>query len=60
MGCPNKYCSSIVPTVELIDLFDKGLAPIDGGVLNQSASFLHAAKFLSTQDRLAKELTSHE
>lgn len=54
-GCPNGFCRSVIPTIELTDLFEKGLPPVSGGVLNQSASFLNAAKFFSIQNQLAKE-----
>jgi hypothetical protein len=43
-----------VPTIELIELFEKGLPPISGGALNQSASFLNAARFFDIQNQLAK------
>jgi hypothetical protein len=43
-----------VPAIELIDLFEKGLPPVSGGVLNQSASFLNAAKYFDQQNQLAK------
>jgi hypothetical protein len=44
----------VIPTIELIELFEKGLPPVTGGVLNQSASFLKAAKFFGQQNQLAK------
>jgi hypothetical protein len=53
-GCPNRYCRTVVPAIELIDLFEKGLPPVSGGVLNQSASFLNAAKYFDQQNQLAK------
>jgi len=43
-----------VPTLNLIELFEKGLPPITGGVLDQSASFLTAAKYYSQEEQLAK------
>jgi hypothetical protein len=52
-GCPNKFCASIVPTIELIELFEKGLPPVTGGVLNQSASFLNAVKVFDRESQLA-------
>jgi hypothetical protein len=45
-GCPNAYCSSVVQATVLADLFDKGLPPIQGGVLDQSLSFIEATRFL--------------
>jgi hypothetical protein len=54
-GCPNAFCRTVIPAIELIDLFEKGLPPVSGGALNQSASFLSAAKFFAIQNQLAKE-----
>lgn len=53
-GCPNVYCSTIAPVINIIELFEKGLPPIVGGVLDQSASFLTAAKFYDHEEQLAK------
>lgn len=53
-GCPNSYCRSVISTIDLIELFEKGLPPVSGGVLNQSASFLNAAKYFAIQNQLAK------
>lgn len=54
-GCPNTYCSSVINAIDLIDLFDKGLPPVTGGVLDQSASFIHAARFLESEERRVKD-----
>ncbi len=53
-GCPNRFCSSVIPAIELFELFEKGLPPVSGGVLNQSAEFLNAVRFFTTQKQLAK------
>ncbi len=53
-GCPNAYCASVVPAINLVELFEKGLPPVTGGVLDQSASFLNAARFFASEDQLAK------
>lgn len=53
-GCPNKFCSSVVNAIDLIELFAKGLAPITGGVLDQSAKFIHAARFFDNEERRIK------
>lgn len=50
-GCPNRFCSSVVPAVELIDMFGKGLPPVSGGTLDQSVSFLEAARFLTNEEQ---------
>jgi hypothetical protein len=49
-GCPNAYCREMVPLVELADLFEKGIPPIAGGALDQSAWFLKAVKILSSDE----------
>jgi len=38
----------------MIELFEKGLPPVSGGVLDQSASFIEAAKYYANEDQLAK------
>ena len=53
-GCPNKFCRSITSTIPLIDLFHKGMPPIAGGSLDQSASFVDACQFFSTQENIIK------
>jgi hypothetical protein len=50
-GCPNSYCRSIVTSIDLIDLFGKGMPPINGGVLDQSASFIDAVQFFESEER---------
>jgi len=37
-------------TSELIDLFHKGLPPVAGGSLDQSAQFLNAARLLKSYE----------
>ena len=49
-GCPNAYCGEMINVSELIDFFHKGLPPISGGVLDQSAWFLHASKLLKSYE----------
>ena len=34
----------------MFDLFEKGLPPISGGVLDQSVSFIHAAQFFESEE----------
>ena len=53
-GCPQAYCKEIVPSVQLIDLFEKGLPPIAGGTLDQSVWFLEAVKVWSNEEAQAK------
>ena len=52
-GCPTDYCQSVAAVVEMIDLFWQGMPPIAGGVLDQSAWFVQAARKLKTEDSLA-------
>lgn len=49
-GCPNRFCSPVVSAIDLIDLFGKGLPPITGGALDQSASFVEAARFFESEE----------
>jgi len=42
--CPNRYCSDMIPTMRMIEMFHKhGNAPILAGVLDQSAWFINTA-----------------
>ncbi len=54
VGCPQDFCRKSVATVEMIDLFQKGLPPIAGGVLEQSASFVNAVKYFTREEQNAK------
>lgn len=49
-GCPNRFCSPVVPAIDLIDLFTKGLPPVSGGTLDQSYSFIHAARIFENEE----------
>lgn len=53
-GCPNAYCRSIASVIPLMDLFDKGMPPISGGVLDQSASFVEACSFFNREESIAR------
>lgn len=58
-GCPNAFCSKIITSIDLIDLFEKGLPPVAGGVMDQSASFIQAARFFaSEEDKVRSERIS--
>jgi len=57
-GCPQQFCKEIVQSVQLIDLFEKGLPPIAGGTLDQSVWFLEAVKVLSNEEALARQQAS--
>jgi hypothetical protein len=56
IGCPNQYCREITGTIELIELFKKGLPPVAGGSLDQAAWFISAAATLEREDNLAKQV----
>lgn len=49
-GCPNEYCREVAPFTKLADLFEKGIPPIAGGALDQSASFLEACRILRSEE----------
>jgi hypothetical protein len=53
-GCPNTYCREISNTVGLIDLYEKGLPPVQGGSLDQSVWFVEAAKVLNNEEAKVK------
>ena len=53
-GCPNQFVRSLLAPIRLADLFAKGLPPIAGGTLEQSASFLDFARWLEYEDELVK------
>lgn len=52
--CPKTYCQEIVPALDLIDLFWKGLPPNAGGTMDQTQWFLTAAKTLKHDETLIK------
>ena len=49
-GCPNSFCSQIISSLDLFELFQKGLPPIVGGVLDQSIGFIEAAQFFQAEE----------
>lgn len=56
IGCPNNYCREVATAISLFSLFDKGLPPIAGGVLDQSAWFIEASKVMqSEQNKIEAE-----
>lgn len=57
-GCPNAYCREIAPAIRLIDLYNKGLPPVGGGTLDQSAWFIDAARTLEYEEQLIKAESS--
>lgn len=50
IGCPRQETSGMVSLCEAIDLFHEGLPPVAGGSLDQSASFVEAARALKRQE----------
>ena len=50
-GCPNTYCSGTIDAIDLFDLFEKGLPPVTGGVLDQSASFISGSQYFGNEER---------
>ena len=53
-GCPNSFCSEMVPAIEMIELFAQGLPPVSGGSLDQSAWFVAAARQFKSEEAQAK------
>ncbi len=53
-GCPQDECASVVSAIRMFDLFEKGLPPISGGVLDQSACFIEAAQLFRSEEEAAK------
>jgi|694.fasta_scaffold19329_3 hypothetical protein len=45
-GCPQQYCRSVVKVAQLSTYSEKGLLPIAGGVLDQSAWVMEAISVL--------------
>ena len=54
IGCPNGYCGDMKRAIPLIDLFNKGMAPVAGGVLDQAAWFIDAVRVFEHEESLAK------
>jgi hypothetical protein len=53
-GCPTEFARPVFNTVRMIEFFQKGLPPIQGGVLDQSASFLRAVTFFDHDEQELK------
>jgi hypothetical protein len=53
-GCPNRFCCDMDQTVHMAELFNRGMPPVAGGALDQSASFLEAERCIRIEDALAK------
>jgi len=49
-GCPQDYCRSIAKVATLGDWIDKGLPPVAGGSLDQSAWFMEAVGLLRADE----------
>jgi hypothetical protein len=41
----------VVDSLDVFDLYEKGLPPIAGGTLDQSVSFIRAARFFESEER---------
>lgn len=54
--CPNRECSDMHQVVTLSDLFDKGVLPIAGGALDQSAWLIDAFQIFKSDESRAKEI----
>jgi hypothetical protein len=47
-----EICNEMAKTAELIDWFHKGRSIVGGGILDESAWFLDAARFLKNEEGL--------
>lgn len=54
LGCPQEFCATVVSTIKLIDLFNKGLPPVAGGTLDQSAWFLDSVDVFAHEEASVK------
>ena len=54
IDCPNKYCRDVAQVANLSDLFSKGIPPIAGGALDQSAWFMEAIGILERDEHTCK------
>lgn len=54
IDCPNKYCRDVVQVANLADLFGKGILPVAGGALDQSAWFMEAVNVLERDEQSIK------
>ena len=54
IGCPEQYCREMVPVIDLIDLYNKGLPPVAGGSLDQAAWFISAQKQMRYEEASVK------
>lgn len=51
VGCPAEQIGAdVLLALEMIRLLDKGLPPLAGGALDQTAVFLDAARFVWTEE----------
>lgn len=53
-GCPQDYCSGMGRLINLVDLFHKGMPPVNGGVLDQTYSFLEFVREYDSEFEKAK------
>ena len=58
--CPQKQIDEeLRQFLDLYDLFEKGIPPINGGALDQASWFLKAVRFLrSEESRIMREATN--
>lgn len=56
-GCPKEIAGEIVPALSFIDRLEKGMPPVAGGTLDQSAWFINAADYFGSEvSRVKAEL----
>jgi len=54
--CPNQYAGEMANAIDLFDCYGKGILPVSGGALDQSAWFVRAAKVYQIEESLARNL----
>lgn len=60
-GCPQDEVKGLRQFCQLSDLFAKGVMPISGGALEQSAQFVEASQFLqNTEDRIVRQWQANQ
>jgi len=55
-----QFCQSMGDAVRLFELFDKGILPVAGGALDQSAWFVSAERQWRIDDATMKAEADHE
>ena len=49
-GCPTAFCQSMSGPLAMVDFLNKGILPVAGGLLDQSAWLVDAARFVAGEE----------